>query len=175
MRKISLFIASSLDGYIARESGEIDWLFTDQDYGYTEFIAEVDTLIMGNKTYQQVLGFGEYPYSDKEVFVLSKTLQGETENKAKFVNADWQGFINDLRHSSGGVIWLVGGGKTIHYFLKHGFIDELILSIHPIILGSGIPLFVNDSSIETVLDFKDVKNYNSGLVQISYALQKQVN
>jgi dihydrofolate reductase len=175
MRKISLFIASSLDGYIARNSGEIDWLFTDQDYGYTEFIAEVDTLIMGNKTYQQVLGFGEYPYSDKEVFVLSKTLQGEAENKAKFVSDDWQDFIKSLRQSNGGVIWLVGGGQTIHYFLKHGFIDELILSIHPIILGSGIPLIVNDPSIETKLNLKEVKNYNSGLVQLSYDVKTKAN
>jgi len=175
MRKISLFIASSLDGYIARESGEIDWLFTDQDYGYTEFISEVDTLIMGNKTYQQVLGFGEYPYSDKEVFVLSKQFHTETENNAKFVDGDWHDFINNLRHSSGGTIWLVGGGQTIHYFLKYGFIDELILSIHPIILGSGIPLIVNDPNLETVLDLKDVKNYNSGLVQVSYDLKKKVN
>lgn len=175
MRKISLFIASSLDGYIARNSGEIDWLFTDQDYGYTEFISEVDTLIMGHKTYQQILGFGEYPYSDKEVFVLSKTLQGETENKAKFIGSDWQEFINELRQSSGGAIWLVGGGQTIHYFLKHGFINELILSVHPIILGSGIPLIVNDPSIETGLDLKEVKNYNSGLVQLAYDLKKKVN
>jgi dihydrofolate reductase len=175
MRKISLFIASSLDGYIARKTGEIDWLFTDQDYGYTEFIAEVDTLVMGNKTFQQVLGFDEYPYSDKEVLVFSRTSQGATENKAKFVGGDWQNFINDLRKSSGSVIWLVGGAQTIYYFLKHGFIDELILSIHPIILGSGIPLIVNDPSLETVLDLKGVKNYNSGLVQLSYDLRNKGN
>lgn len=175
MRKISLFIASSLDGYIARESGEIDWLLTDQDYGYTDFLAEVDTIIMGNKTFQQVLGFGEYPYNDKKVFVLSNTLQGEAENKAQFINGDWQNFINNLRQSNGGVIWLVGGAQTIHDFLKHDLIDELILSIHPIILGSGIPLIINDPDIETVLILKNVKNYNSGLVQISYDLQKKVN
>ncbi|WP_242062994.1 dihydrofolate reductase family protein [Nostoc sp. FACHB-145] len=168
-----MFIASSLDGYIAREAGEIDWLFTDQDYGYTEFIAEVDTLIMGRKTYQQVLSFDEYPYNDKEVFVFSQSLQGETENKAKLINDDWQNFIEDLRQSNGGVIWLVGGAQTIHYFLKHDYIDELILSIHPIILGSGIPLIVNDPSVETVLDLKNVQNYNSGLVQLSYDLKKK--
>jgi dihydrofolate reductase len=173
MRKISLFIASSLDGYIAREAGEIDWLFTDQNYGYTEFIADVDTLIMGHKTYQQVLSFDEYPYNDKEVFILSKTFQGETEHHAKFISGNWQDFIEDLRQSTGGVIWLVGGAQTIHFFLKHGYIDELILSIHPIILGSGIPLIVNDPSVETVLDLKNVQNYNSGLVQLSYDLKKK--
>jgi dihydrofolate reductase len=173
MRKIILFIASSLDGYIARNSGEIDWLFTDQDYGYTEFFAQVDTVIMGNKTYQQVLGFGEYPYQDKEVFVFSKTQQGTTENNVKFVGDDWKSWINTLRQSGDSNIWLVGGAQLIHEFLKHNFIDELILSIHPIILGSGIPLIVNDPNLETLLELKDVKTYNSGLLQISYDLPKK--
>lgn len=182
MRKIILFIASSLDGYIARNSGEIDWLFTDEDYGYTEFFAQVDTVIMGNKTYQQVLGFAEYPYKDKEVFVFSKTQQGTTDNNAKFVGNDWINWLNTLRQS-GDVwrqeadllrnIWLVGGAQLIYDFIKHNFIDELILSIHPIILGSGIPLIVNDPSLETLLELKNVKTYNSGLLQVSYNLQKR--
>lgn len=170
MRKILLFIASSVDGYIARTSGEVDWLFTDQDYGYTDFFAQIDTVIMGNKTYQQLLGFGEYPYAGKEGFVFSKTLQGEKDNNVKFVGGDLKGFLNSLRQSPGGDIWLVGGGEIIHYLMKHGFVDELILSIHPIILGSGIPLIVNDPTLETVLELKDVKTYNSGLLQVSYDL-----
>ncbi len=170
MRKIILFIASSLDGYIARESGEIDWLFTDQDYGYTEFYAQVDTLIMGNKTYQQILGFGEYTYKDKEVFVFSRTKSEQADNNAKFVNNDWLNFIKTLRQSHGGDIWLVGGAQLIHLFLQHAFIDELILSIHPIILGSGIPLIVNDVNLETKLKLQRVKSFDTGLVQISYSL-----
>lgn len=166
MRKIILFIASSLDGYIARKSGEIDWLFTDQDYGYTEFYAQVDTLIMGKKTYQQVLSFGEYPYKDKEVFVFSKTASGKTDNNVKFVNSDWLNFIKTLRQSDGCNIWLVGGAQLIYFFLQHDFIDELILSIHPIILGDGIPLIVSDASLETKLKLKNVKTFDSGLVQI---------
>ncbi|BCL38380.1 dihydrofolate reductase family protein [Nostoc sp. MS1] len=168
MRKIILFIASSLDGYIARESGEIDWLFTDQDYGYTEFYDQVDTLILGNKTYQQVLSFEEYPYMDKEVFVFSKTESGETANNAKFVNSNWLNFVNILCQSHGNNIWLVGGAQLIHFFLQHHLIDELILSIHPIILGTGIPLIVNDSSLETQLDLKNIKTFDTGLVQIFY-------
>ncbi|BAT54780.1 bifunctional deaminase-reductase-like protein [Nostoc sp. NIES-3756] len=170
MRKIILFIASSLDGYIARESGEIDWLFTDQDYGYTEFYDQVDTLIMGNKTYQQVLSFGEYPYKDKEVFVFSKTESGKADNNAKFVNSDWLNFIKTLRQSQGGDVWLVGGAQLIHFFLQHHFIDELILSIHPIILGSGIPLIISDSNLGTKLELKNVKSFDTGLVQIFYSI-----
>jgi dihydrofolate reductase len=168
MRKIILFIASSLDGYIARDSGEIDWLFTDQDYGYTEFYDQVDTLIMGNKTYQQVLSFGEYPYKDKEVFVFSKTESGKADNNAKFVNSNWLNFVKILCQSQGNNIWLVGGAQLIHFFLQHRFIDELILSIHPIILGGGIPLIVNDSSLETKLELKNAKTFDTGLVQMFY-------
>ncbi|MFB8787594.1 MAG: dihydrofolate reductase family protein [Potamolinea sp.] len=171
MRKIRLFIASSLDGYIARTSGEVDWLFTDSDYGYAEFFSQIDTLIMGNTTYQQVLGFGEYPYQGKQGFVFSKTIVSERDNNVEFVGGDWENFINKLRQSPGRDIWLVGGGQTIHFFMKHGFVDELILSIHPIILGDGIPLIVKDPSLETALVLKDVKTYDSGLLQVYYDLR----
>lgn len=174
MRKIRLFIASSLDGYIARTSGEVDWLFTDSDYGYNEFFAQIDTVLMGSKTYDQVLTFGEYPYKSKESFVFSKTVQVETDNNVEFVKGNWKGFINTLRQSSGRDIWLVGGAQTIHYFMKHGFIDERILSIHPIILGSGIPLIVNDPSLETALELKDVKTYDSGLLQVTYDVNRKL-
>lgn len=172
MRKIKLFIASSLDGYIARQSGEVDWLFTDQDYGYMEFFNQVDTVIMGNKTYQQLLTFGEYPYQGKQAFVFSKTSQNVIDNNVKFISSGWENLINALRQSSGRDIWLVGGAQTIHYFLINGFIDELILSIHPIILGNGIPLIVNDLSLETALQLKDVKTYESGLLQVFYDLKR---
>jgi dihydrofolate reductase len=174
MGKIRLFIASSLDGYIARTSGEVDWLFTDQDYGYNEFSTQIDTVLMGSKTYHQVLTFGEYPYKDKKGFVFSKTVQVERDNNVEFVKENWKDFINALRQSSGHDIWLVGGAQTIHYFMKYGFVDELILSIHPILLGNGIPLIVNDSSLETALELKDVKTYDSGLLQVSYDLKKNI-
>ncbi|MDB9511177.1 dihydrofolate reductase family protein [Kamptonema animale CS-326] len=171
MRKIRLFIASSLDGYIARASGDVDWLFTDSDYGYDQFFAQIDTLIMGNKTYQQILGFGEYPYKGKESFVFSNSLAGTKDNNVEFVGGNLEEFIHKLRNMNGGDIWLVGGGQTIHYFLKYGLIDELILSIHPIILGKGIPLIVNDPNLETALNLKDVIRYNSGLLQVFYDLK----
>lgn len=172
MRKISLFIASSLDGYIARTSGEVDWLFTDQDYGYTEFYEQIDTLIMGNKTYHQILNWGEYPYPGKECFVFSQTLQGQKDNNVEFVGGDLTEFINKLRQSSGRDIWLVGGGQVINYLMKHNFIDELILAIHPIILGNGIPLFAKDASLETNLKLKHVKTYPTGLLQVFYDLKQ---
>ncbi|RAM49090.1 MAG: dihydrofolate reductase [Hapalosiphonaceae cyanobacterium JJU2] len=171
MRKIRLYIASSLDGYIARTSGDVDWLFTDQDYGYAEFISQINTVIMGNKTYRQILSFGEYPYKNKQGIVLSTSLSGQFDQNVQFVGGDLQELISTLRQSADGDIWLVGGSKTIHDFMKHGFVDELILSIHPIILGDGIPLIVKDPSIETALELQDMKNYDSGLVQVTYQVR----
>lgn len=168
MRNICLFIASSLDGYIARTSGAIDWLFTDQDYGYSEFFAQIDTVIMGRKTYEQVLSFGEYPYVGKKSFVFSKTLQGKSHRYVEFVGSNLIDFINTLRQSEGQDIWLVGGSEIVHFFMQNGFIDELILSIHPIVLGSGIPLFARDPNIETLLELKNVRTFDSGLVQVIY-------
>ena len=72
MRKIRLFIASSLDGYIGRQDGSIDWLFTDADYGYSDFLRSVETVLMGRKTYDKVLSFGKYPYEDKKRYVFSQ-------------------------------------------------------------------------------------------------------
>ena len=101
MRKIRLFIASSLDGYIARTSGQVDWLFTDQDYGYAEFFAQVDTVLMGRRTYQQILDFGEYPYKGTAGFVFSRTLQGTKDNNVEFVGFDFKDLIRTLRQSNG--------------------------------------------------------------------------
>ncbi|MBD2168981.1 dihydrofolate reductase [Calothrix membranacea FACHB-236] len=171
MRKIRLFIASSLDGYIARTSGEVDWLFTDQDYGYAKFFDQIDTVLMGSKTYHQLLGFGEYPYKGKQGFVFSNTLQGQVDNNVEFIGGDLKDFINRLRQLPGRDIWLVGGGEIIHYFMSHSLLDQLILSIHPIILGDGIPLICKDASLETLLVLKNVETYESGLLQLTYDLK----
>ncbi|MEM9540743.1 MAG: dihydrofolate reductase family protein [Cyanobacteria bacterium P01_E01_bin.42] len=165
---VSLFIASSLDGYIARQSGAVDWLFTDADYGYTEFFAGIDTVIMGRKTYQQILQFGDYPYSEKQSFVLSDTLVSQKDDNVEFIGRNSEDLLERLRESS--EVWLVGGGEAIAYFLKHHWIDRLILSVHPIILGEGIPLILRDANLETQLELYETKTYESGLLQISYHL-----
>lgn len=173
MGKIRLFIASSLDGYIARTSGAVDWLFTDADYGYSEFFTQIGAVIMGRKTYEQVLSFGEYPYSGKQSFVASKTLVNQRDKNVQFVGDNLSEFITEMQASSSDDSWLVGGGELIYHFLLNGWIDELILAIHPIILGAGIPLITADPNLETVLDLQKVKAYESGLVQVSYNVLKK--
>src|SRR6476469_422734 len=111
MRAIQLFIATSLDGYIARTSGAVDWLFTDQDYGYTEFFDQVDTVLMGRKTYDQVLSFGEYPYSGKQGYVFSRTQPQQRDENVEFVGSNGVNFFNTLYQADGQNIWLVGGSE----------------------------------------------------------------
>jgi dihydrofolate reductase len=170
VRKIKLFIASSLDGYIAREDGSIDWLYTDGDYGYTQFYNSVDTIIMGRRTYDKVLDFGvEYPYKDKKNYVFTQKSSGRRREKDQNVQfiADVIEFVKELIQSPGKDIWLVGGADIISIFLNAEMLDEIILSIHPILLGKGIPLFKN---LQRQLNLKLVKSipYENGLMQLHY-------
>ncbi|MEG3846601.1 dihydrofolate reductase family protein [Microcoleus sp. herbarium19] len=165
MRKIVLFIASSLDGYIARVSGDIDWLFTDQNYGYTKFLDSIDTVFMGRKTYEQVLTFGEYPYQEKKSYVFTKNRDFQATSDVEVVT-ELESFVNNLRLLDGQNIWLVGGSLLIRDFLNKNLVSEIILSVHPIILGEGIPLFANPNT--TALQLTGCQTYSSGLVQLSY-------
>jgi len=138
MRKIKLFIAS-LDGYIATEDGSIDWLYTDSDYGYTQFYNSVDTILMGRKTYDKIIELAaEYPHKDKKNYVFSqKKSAGKRKGKEKDHNveiiADIIDFVKiQLLQSQGKIIWLMGGADIISIFLNAGMLDEIILSIHPI-------------------------------------------
>jgi len=165
MRKVRLFIASSLDGYIAREDGSVDWLFSDADYGYSEFYGSIDTVVMGRKTYEKSLEFEEHPFRGKKVYVFSRSVK---EKGVEFVS-DVVGFMKKLVRSKGKDIWLVGGSEIVSIFLNEGLIDEIILSIHPVILGRGIPLFKNVQK-EVWLKMQKSVSFDSGLVQIHYVL-----
>lgn len=166
MRKLVLFIATSLDGYIARSSGDIDWLFSDQDYGYAEFFASIDTVLMGRKTYEQSLGFGEYPYPGKHGFVFSRTPRAPDGNVI-FVAADPAAFVSELKRRPGKDIWLVGGAQLVAECMKYELVDEFVISVHPVVLGDGLPLFPPGFP-EQKLEFLRSESFASGLVQLSY-------
>jgi dihydrofolate reductase len=166
MRQLVLYIATSLDGYIARPSGDVDWLYTDQDYGYREFFASVDTVLMGRKTYGRIVAFGEYPYAGTRGFVCSRTPRHPDAN-VTFISVDVASFVSELRRGPGGRIWLVGGGEMVAECVRHDLIDEFLVFIHPVILGAGIPLFAPGLP-ECPLQFVSAETYNSGLVQVSY-------
>jgi dihydrofolate reductase len=169
MRKIILFIASSLDGYIARETGEIDWLPENTASGYDEFIKSTDTVIMGRKTYDQILTLGDYPYKSKKSYVFSRSDGNSKDENMEFVH-DADKLAKSMISNSGTNIWLIGGAEIISIFLNLGFVDEIILSIIPVVLGNGIPLF-RDVEKEVKLELIKTSNYDK-LVELHYKVSK---
>ena len=168
MRKVKLFIATSLDGYIARTDGDIDWLFTDADYGYTPFYDSVDTVVMGRKTYDLALSFGEYPYKGKAAYVFSRSRSGADEH-ATFVSGSATAFVDGLRATPGRDIWLVGGGELTRDFADANLIDEYVISIHPRLIRTGLPLFwPSPGAGDVELELTTTQPFPSGLVQLTY-------
>ncbi|MGX9134105.1 dihydrofolate reductase family protein [Rummeliibacillus sp. JY-2-4R] len=144
-RKIVLFIATSLDGYIATEDESLEWLDAvegEGDNGYSEFLQTVDTILMGRKTYDWVMKAtnGEFPYKNESCYVYTRAPLSETEY-VKFIHDDVIQFTKSLLKQNGKDIWLVGGGELIYTFIQENLLDELIITIAPTILGKGIPLF----------------------------------
>ncbi|MEH2286063.1 dihydrofolate reductase family protein [Nostoc sp.] len=177
MTKVTLYIAASLDGYIARSDGNTEWLSIldteDEDYGYTAFYESIDAIVLGSKTYEVGLGFERWPYPEKKSFVFTQRhFQCDHEDvvfvsdpvKQALANIEVQDFKN---------IWLVGGGKLIHSFFQHRLIDEYIISTIPIILGGGIHLFP-PSNHEEKLELINSQQYPSGLIQAHYRRQENI-
>lgn len=163
-RRLKLFIASSLDGYIARMDGSIDWLFTDADYGYRKFYSTVDTVVVGRKTYEQAFTLKDTPFSGKSCYVFTRKASGKS-GPVTFVSGDIEEFTKGLKDGPGSDIWLVGGSETIAA-LRH-LIDDFIISIHPRILGGGIALFTGEWA-ERGLELVSSASFASGLVQLHY-------
>jgi dihydrofolate reductase len=173
-QKTSIFIATSIDGYIADNGGGLDFLRSvpnpnNDDMGYGDFISGMDALVMGRKTFQTVLGFGiDWPYS-LPVYVLSNILNTAPDNlsgKVSILNGDFKNILEQL--SSNGLSHIyIDGGKTIQTFLKENMIDEMIITTVPVILGSGFKLFDQDiSSID--YDLKSSKVFLNQIVQNHY-------
>ena len=154
------YVAASLDGYIATPEGGIDWLKpyegTGEDYGYGEFYASVEAVLLGRATYEQSLQFPEWPYAGKPYWVFSRA----TGNTPGSVIAEMQ--ARGLRRA-----WLVGGGKLAAAFRAERLISEHIVSIVPVLLGRGIPMFDGPGGKET-LRLKTSRAYPSGIVQLRY-------
>ncbi|MEX0289057.1 MAG: dihydrofolate reductase family protein [Flavobacteriaceae bacterium] len=159
-KKNKVFIATSLDGYIAEKDGGIDWLHAipnpeNLDMGYVEFTSGIDALVMGRTTFETVCSFGiDWPYT-KPVFVLSNSLTKVADaykDKVELVKGDLKEVVAEI-HQKGFPRLYIDGGKTIQSFLKEDLIDEMIITIIPTLLGGGIPLF---NGLLKPLDFKCV-------------------
>lgn len=166
--KISVYIAASIDGYIARKDGSLDWLDRvggfDDDYGFKDFLDSIDGLIIGRKTYEVAITVPD-TYPGKKVVVLSNSLESVTHGMELY-RGDLTVLVNRLHKEGIQHIW-VDGGTTLSQFLSLQLVDTMTISIIPIILGDGIPLFnILDKEISCRLISS--QSYQSGLVQTRY-------
>lgn len=171
--KTIVYIATSLDGYIARKDGSIDWLESiedpkNEDYGYNDFIKKIDAIVMGRKTYEFVLSFPIWHYK-RPVFVLSRKIRNipsRLKNKVTLLSMKPKKVLEYLSHKGYKNIY-VDGGKTIQNFLKEDLIDEIIITKIPLLIGGGIPLF---GYLRNDLTFEHIKTkvYQNGLVKSHY-------
>lgn len=170
-RKLFLFIAMSLDGYIAGPDGDISFLppidKEGEDYGYSGFIEKVDTVVLGRKTWDKILSMEVgIPYGERRVYVLTHNPQ-ELKGNIQYYSGSLKDLITDLKKQQGKHIYCDGGADTIHQLLKDDLIDEMIISIIPVLLGKGIALFKGGLQ-ELKLRLESVSAYENGLVKLHY-------
>jgi len=171
MRKLILYIAASLDGYIAKPGDDLSFLSIvqqgNEDYGYMDFISGVDTVIVGRRTYDWVMSqVTEFPHSNKETYVITRTPR-PAEGRIQFYTGDLKELVESLKAREGKAIFCDGGAEVIKELLQHDAVDEFYISIIPILLGAGIPLF-KEGIPELRLQLVNTKSYASGLVQLHY-------
>lgn len=167
----SVFIATSLDGFIARRDGSLDWLKIveqpGEDYGYAKFAATVDTLVMGRGTYDVVVGFPEWAYAGKRVIVLTHR-PGEARHGEEFFAGSVEELAARLERDGVRRVY-VDGGIVIQQFLAAKLVDDLTISVIPVLLGDGLPLFAHS---EAALALEGVERWPSGLVQLRYRIER---
>lgn len=171
-----VFIATSLDGFVARTDHQLDWLLKQEtageDHGYDEHIARVDGLVMGRGSFETLMTFDKWPY-DKPVVVMSKTMTAadvpaELEGKVRVTDLDPPELMRAL-HADGWSRAYVDGGKVVQSFIKLGLVEDIVLTLIPILIGDGVRLFGEiDADID--LELVGSRSYESGLVQVRYRL-----
>jgi dihydrofolate reductase len=167
MRPLLLNLAVSLDGFIEGPNGEVDWCLFDQDYGLTPFLERCDAVLMGRKSYEAMLSFGPDPWPEKRKYIFSRTLSTSAPNTER-VSGDLATEVARIKQGPGKAIWLYGGADVIGQCLNAGLVDELCISIHPLLLGGGLPLY--SKLPRTALRLLDSVTYDTGLVQVTYAV-----
>ncbi|MDD3079667.1 MAG: dihydrofolate reductase family protein [Paludibacter sp.] len=168
---VVLYIAMSLDGFIADKNGEIDFLHKveveNEDYGYSRFLQSVGSVIMGRKTYDKVMSFGiEFPHKDKDCFIVTRQ-RIEGKKHLTFYNGNLKSLIENIKSEILGNIFIDGGAEIVNILLQGKLIDEMIISVIPILLGGGVRLFGDDFPLQQ-LQLVDSYKFDSGLVQMHY-------
>ena len=177
MRKLSLFIATSLDGYIAKPNDDLSFLKLvekeGEDYGYAEFTANIDIIILGRKTYDYVLreiGSSHYANGQRDVYVITRT-ERPSVGRTTFYTGSLTELVQRLKSESGKNIYCDGGAEIVNELLKSDLIDEFIISIVPILVGNGTRLF-KDGRPEQQLELVNSKTFDIGLTQLHYRRKK---
>lgn len=174
---VTLHVVSSLDGFIARKDNSVSWLDSCEDVyeaGVSEDSAEeiikaIDCYVLGSRTYEHALQLG-WPYGDTPVVVITNRVLPSTRNSVEFYSGDLKRLVDEILAPRYGNIWLVGGAMLCQSFLTLGLVDEIRLSIAPVLLGDGLRLFGN-SSTEKRWQLKDVAAYKNGFVELLYGSQ----
>ena len=170
-RQVILCIAMSLDGYIAKPNDDLSFLSIvekeGEDYGYADFISTVDTVILGRKTYDSVMNqVGEFPHADKNAYIITRTARS-TLGKTVFYTGDLTDLVIKLKSENGKNIFCDGGAEIVNELLKNDLLDEIIISVIPILVGNGTRLF-KDGRPEQKLKLTNVKTFDTGLTQLHY-------
>lgn len=170
-RKVILYIATSLDGYIAKPNDDLGFLSMveqeGQDYGYSDFVKTVDAVIVGRRTYDKVLSMGfDFPHADKDAYIITRTARPNI-GSVNFYTGDLKLLVDRLKSEQGKNIFCDGGAAIVHELLSRDLIDELIISVIPILVGDGTKLF-KDGRPEQKLELIATKQFEKGLVQLHY-------
>jgi len=170
-KKVIVYIAASLDGYIAGPNDDMSFLSLveqeGEDYGYADFIKTVDTVIMGRKTYDWVMShMPEFPHADKTAYIITRTPRPDV-GKTSFYTGNLPELISRLKSEDGKTIFIDGGAEIVNELLQAGVIDELIISVIPVLVGNGVRLF-NDNRPVQQLKLQSAKQFESGLMQLHY-------
>lgn len=170
MRKIILNLAVSLDGYIEGPNGEIDWCLNDQDYGMEAFFETTDAIFMGRKSYNLIEG-APSPFMDKKIYVFTDTPFLFPNDEVEVIGShEFKQQVEAIRQMSGKNIWFFGGANLLTSFMANNLISEMLISVHPVILGGGVPLF-QDIKNRVDLLLLDQTAFSSGLIQARYAVK----
>ena len=174
MSRFVVYIAMSLDGYIADSDGDVHWLeaFEKDDYGYEEFIESVGSILMGRVTYDQILSFGEWPYKEVPTLVWSSGNVKELPEGARIWSENIEKTAFWLKKQAGDKdIWILGGAQTIETWNSAGMIDHMDLFVIPVLLGGGIRLFGGEDSEPQMLKLEQAQPYANGVVKLSYKMR----
>jgi dihydrofolate reductase len=182
---VTIHMAASLDGFIARKDGSVDWMETSDEFaggatmdpGFVEaFLKTIDCYVMGSKTYETALSFEAkglgWSYGDKPTFVLTSRALPRTRNTVQFYSGDLSQFVNERLRPKFRSVWFVGGGVVSGECLRLGLADEVYYSILPIVIGDGISFFEKLDK-DVALHLADVKAYKSGTVELRYEVRRR--